>query len=316
MIAQQPQWYYQGPQTPVANEQYQLLMHKAAALNPQVFFESITSLTDVRLGSESYWALIEYAQNRTNTCLYFDSLTPLGTCQLEQARSAWNFTDLAQPLLADNGPSFLSYRDPNQTGWGAQSTVFGTTTSLGLPDLPDGPANVMGFAKTSAEQGYTITHNVAPNGDFKAGGKVSDYTIVLDILWPSASDAKWRSMLQTTPDNSDDGDWFTNNEPSGGIGVIGYSGSLPPDTWHRIALVMYAGSEESGQFKLYIDGQMVGEGGNTDERWALAEVFHLFTDNRDETEAGYVSGILFAGWPMTVSQIQQLAGPSKVLGFD
>lgn len=293
-----------------------MVINKAAALNPASFFGQGASFEGVSFGSETYWALIEYAVNQTTSCRFVDSQSSLPTCQLEQLRSVWNFTDLNQPLQADKGPATLSYRDTDNTGWGATNTTFGTTTSLDLPDLPDGPANVMGFAKTEPEQGYTVTHHVPPNGDYADKGKVSDYTIVLDLLWPAASDAKWRSMLQTNPDNSDDGDWFTNDEPSGGIGVIGYKGSLPPDTWHRIALVMYAGEEGSGEYKMFINGQLIDSAPNTNERWALESVFHLFTDNGNETEAGFVSGMMFTGFAMTDTQVTSLGGPSKVLGFD
>ena len=316
MIAAQPTWQYEGPSAIVDTDQYKVVLNKAAALNPALFFGEGFTLASVEFGSESYWALAEYVVNQTTSCKFADSQTPLPTCQLEQLRSVWNFNDLSAPLVSDNGPAMLSYRDVSNTGWGPANTQFGTTTSLGLPDLPDGPANVMGFAKTAGDQGYTVTHNMPPNGDYADKGKVSDYTIVLDLLWPAASDAKWRSMLQTNPDNSDDGDWFTNNEPSGGIGVIGYVGSLPPDTWHRIALVMYAGEGLAGEFKIYINGQLMGAGPNTDERWALDTIFHLFTDNRDETEAGFVSGIMFTGFAMTDTQVMSLGGPSRVLGFE
>lgn len=196
MLNAQPLWQYDGPVSPIDEQQYKVVINKAAALNPASFFGQGASFEGVSFGSETYWALIEYAVNQTTSCRFVDSQSSLPTCQLEQLRSVWNFTDLNQPLQADKGPATLSYRDTDNTGWGATNTTFGTTTSLDLPDLPDGPANVMGFAKTEPEQGYTVTHHVPPNGDYADKGKVSDYTIVLDLLWPAASDAKWRSMLQ------------------------------------------------------------------------------------------------------------------------
>ncbi|MCJ8274007.1 MAG: polysaccharide lyase, partial [Psychrosphaera sp.] len=93
----------------------------------------------------------------------------------------------------------------------------------------------------------------------------------------------------------------------------GYFGSLPPNSWHRIALVMYAAPELAGHYKMFIDGQLVGQGSQTDKRWALQDTFHLFTDNNNETQAGFVSAILFAGWPMTVTEIGDLGGPSAML---
>ncbi len=313
----QPLWSYQGPVAPNNTQDYKVLLHKAAALNPLIKFGEGVDYKAVAFGSESYWALEQYGRNRTSDCKYFDSETALQSCQREQMRSVWTFSDSANPFKTDKGPGALSYRDPGQTGWGEQNTVFGMTTELGLPDLPDGPTHVMGFSKTTTEQGYTVTHNVPANGDFESENLVSDYTLVMDILWPVASDGQWRSMLQTTLDNSDEGEWFTENQPSGGIGLgKGYFGALAPNSWHRIAMVMYAAPELAGQYKMFIDGQLVGSGTQTDKRWALQSAFHLFTDNNNETQAGFVSAILFAGWPMTVTEIAILGGASSMLNLN
>ncbi|MCJ8270218.1 MAG: metallophosphatase, partial [Psychrosphaera sp.] len=213
MIQQQPLWSYQGPVAPDSSQDYKVLLHKASALNPLVLFGEGVDYKSVAFASESYWALEQYAHNRTSECKYFDSETALQSCQREQMRSVWTFIDSENPFKTDKGPGVLSYRDPDQTGWGKENTQFKTTTELGLPDLPDGPTRVMSFAKTAINQGYTIKHNVPTNGDFAGEGLVSDYTIVMDILWPSTSDDKWRSMLQTTLDNSDEGEWFTQKKP-------------------------------------------------------------------------------------------------------
>src|SRR4051812_48997160 len=91
----------------------------------------------------------------------------------------------------------------------------------------------MKFPKmASASMGYSLTHNIAPNG---SGLNVNHYTLILDVLYPTASSGKYRSITQT--DNSGDGDFFLN--PGNGIGISGsYPGNVTPDVWHRIILAV------------------------------------------------------------------------------
>ena len=68
------------------------------------------------------------------------------------------------------------------------ATKFGTTTALGLPDIGGQPATVMGFPATQPFEGYNIPVPGAANG---GGGLVNQWTLILDVLYPTASDATW-----------------------------------------------------------------------------------------------------------------------------
>ena len=136
----------------------------------------------------------------------------------------------------------------------------------------------------------------------------------MDLLWPASSDGQWRALMQTDTSNTNDSDLFVENENSGGIGIGGYFGTIQTDTWHRIAIVVYA-APNNGIMELYIDGIQVGELSGIDERWALNTTALLLTDNNNETQPGYLSGILFSGRALTAAEIETLGSTETLLDW-
>lgn len=232
--------------------------------------------------------------------------------------TVWTF-DLQDPLAASQGPAKLSYRDPTNTGWGPLLTRFEKISILGLPPVNGKDKTVMAFPATDKDQGYTITHNSLPNGVFAGDGYVSNYTIIMDILWTRENSGGYRSFYQASADNSDDAEFFAENKVGGGIGVRGnYTGELSPDQWHRVAIAVQCalGPGGTGQLHKYIDGRFVGgqytpaDLGNEQRcPWALESVFHLFTDDDGETAEGYVSSIMYVDRLMSMDEITALGGP-------
>src|SRR6266550_2708308 len=107
-----------------------------------------------------------------------------------QVAGQWDFD--SGNLTATTG-SDLSYADGGggntQTG-----TSFGSTSSLGIPNIAGSPANVMKFpGSTNAVMGFNMP-TPAANG---RGTFVDNYTLIFDVLFPAGSDAKLRSLLQT-----------------------------------------------------------------------------------------------------------------------
>jgi len=228
----------------------------------------------------------------------------------------WKFDITAEPLKASFGPGTLIYLDSQGTGWGPIKTKFKKASELGLPPLPGGDAQVMGFPETTPDEGYSIKPNSLPNGVFKDQGLISNYTLIMDILWPLSSDGIYRSLYQTDLSNSGDGEIYVKNQSNGGIGInTHYHGLIIPDRWHRVALVVQAasGTGGEGQIHKYIDGQFVG--GQTPyapsgiNRWAIRSLFHLFTDGNQQTAQGYVSSIYFDDRMMTEEEVRALGGP-------
>ena len=150
----------------------------------------------------------------------------------------------------------------------------------------------MSFPACNKGQGYQLKPNFDSNGPYgESNGFVSNYTVVMDVLFPVTSLNKWHALVQTDVTNGTDSELFINQ--NNGIGINGnYRGMIRPDTWHRIIWSVRAAPKE-GQAQRYIDGQAVGAIGTTgsglNDRWALISDLLLFTDENGETASGYVA---------------------------
>ena len=166
----------------------------------------------------------------------------------------------------------------------------------------------MVFPKCTPLMGYYMEPGLPANGP---SGNAEVYTLLMDILWPEASSGQWRSLIQIddvlTNPNSTDGDLFVN--PGNGIGIGSYSGTILPDTWHRIAFV-----KDGITLSKYIDGELVGTQtlGGLGARWNFAPAPNglaiLFSDNDDETASGVVNSIQIHDVALSRGQIVALGG--------
>jgi hypothetical protein len=232
---------------------------------------------------------------RTLTGIAVTLLLGLGISAHAAVTGQWDFNngDLAATVGVD-----LSYR-----GDTAATTSF-TTMTIGGES-----ANVMAFPATTPTQGYVMTHGMAPNGGSTT--YVNQWSLIMDIMFPLSSDSAWRALLQTNEGNSNDGDLFIN--PSNGIGFGGvYQGSFTADVWHRVAFVVDASSATSANnsVRKFIDGTLVGvnTGISRDGTFGLDPTALLFTDNDNETKAGYVNSIQIIDTIMSDSYISGLGG--------
>lgn len=327
MVTEQPAWFVKLPSLVQLADIYKLVLQKGPALNLALFFPltfNDQANVNVMPLSESWYALDQYARHRTSQCLHIDTATPLSACSPDTQTTVWQFDDSAQPFARDYGPAQLSFYDPSANGGSALATRLASTADLNIANLPDGVSGVLAFADYRPDEGLALRHNGAPNGAYANLGLVSDYTVVMDLYWPSSSDNNWRALLQTALNNSDDADIFVENAVAGGVGVAtsasGYFGSLPADSWHRVALVFYAapsGDGSGGALKIFIDGELVGEkvAGDIGQRWALDEFVLLLTDDSFETAPGYLNALLFSGRALSDKEVEVLAGPSRQLVF-
>jgi len=233
-------------------------------------------------------------------------------------QTTWDFEDEVDRFTPKSGSASLSYHDPGASGWGEQETSHGPASSFGLPLAMGQDMQVMSFPACTSSQGYKVETGFAPNGPYgESAGYVSNYTIVMDVLYPSQSSGVWRGLVQTDSSNSTDSDFFVNTGNS--IGISGnYRGEVQPDTWHRIVWSVRAGPGE-GQALRYIDGQLVGAIGTTGsglgERWAIDSDLLLFTDENSETAAGYVASISIIDRKLPYEEVVALGGVNP-LGAD
>ena len=221
----------------------------------------------------------------------------------------WDFEN--GDLAATVGSPLEYFGEDVRTG-----TSFGTTTSLGIPDIGGAPAKVMQVPELNPMGGYIMRHGAAANG---GGAYVNQYTLIMDVLFPEASAGKWLAFLQTGDKNDNDGDLFANT--TGGIGISGnYQGKLNPNTWHRVAFAVdLSGPGPAPIVAKFIDGVKVGEqtlGAGKDGRWALypaggsPDLALLFADNDGDNALMYANSVQFRNGRLSDADITALGGAS------
>jgi hypothetical protein len=225
--------------------------------------------------------------------------------------TVWNFDQPATPFKALFGTATLT-----PVGAGAAELPLGlqrgTAKSFGLPALPGGDAAVLYIPRLASEEALLIELATQPNGVHAHLGYISDYTLIWDVLWPLASDGRWRGLYQTSLHNEDDAELFVANESYGGIGVVDFDGEVAPQTWQRLALVVNAATAGTTLSK-YIDGELVGEesfAASIALDWAIKGSFLLFADDTRETAGVYLAGFGFAARAYSGAQITALKRPS------
>ena len=233
-------------------------------------------------------------------------------------RTTWTFDDSDNRFATKSGNAEMVYYDPENTGWGPDRTRFGNATSFNLSVPMGKDMQIMSFPACNKGQGYQLKPNFDSNGPYgESNGFVSNYTVVMDVLFPVTSLNKWHALVQTDVTNGTDSELFINQ--NNGIGINGnYRGMIRPDTWHRIIWSVRAAAKE-GQAQRYIDGQAVGAIGTTgsglNDRWALISDLLLFTDENGETASGYVASISIIDRKLTHEEAVRLGGVNP-LGAD
>ncbi len=223
-----------------------------------------------------------------------------------QVTGYWDFSNELQAVIGTD----LLYLD-GAGGATEGATEFGTTTSLEIPDLPDGPANVMkaGHIGANPNYGFLANHGVKPNG---GGTFVNQYTLIYDIYLTGVGGG-WVSLANF--DKSGDGDVFWRRNDGGlGQGGGGYEPDDPEvkvnrEEWHRVILTF---DLAAGKYDKYVDGVYHSSQANAglDGRQAARPAIWLFNDNDGENGEVVVSAIQIRDGYMTDSEAAALGGAS------
>ncbi len=249
---------------------------------------------------------------RTLTCITITLFLGLGVPARAGVTGQWEFNgDFSAAIGAGLVPQ----------GIAVAGSAFGTTTAFGLPNIGGGVAQVMRFPQMpSSADGYKMFPGALANGSYSAGD-VNRYSLVMDVLYPAASDNTYRALFNTAAANNNDADFFIGDntvlpQPNG-IGISGvYNGTILPDTWYRIALVVNLDLPTgTPTYYKYINGALVGSQELRNSRfapWSLesGNPSWIFSDNDGETALGYVNSVQFSDFDMTAAQIALLGGPS------
>ena len=131
--------------------------------------------------------------------MHLDSDTQLNACKEDEFITVWQFDNSEESFLADYGPSTMKLFNPENKSY-SDEVIFKKISQLdeSIPTLAGGDAGVMKFPRFKISEGLKVRHNTDANGDFTNAGLVSDYSLVVDVLWPSACVANYRPLLQTS----------------------------------------------------------------------------------------------------------------------
>ncbi|MBN1417373.1 MAG: hypothetical protein JXP34_01275 [Planctomycetes bacterium] len=176
--------------------------------------------------------------------------------------------------------------------------------SFEVYDIDGEDADVAGFTRGTY---FRLRHGLGANG---GGQYLNICTLVMDVMFPDRTPSGgWAALLQTSPSNANDGDWFING--GSGVGISGnYGGFVGAGEWHRVALVV---DLPAGTFTSYVDGAwaMQNTGEAVDGRFSLEEEALIFADEGDEeNSAGFVNSVQLVNYAMTEDELSDLGGPS------
>jgi len=204
---------------------------------------------------------------------------------------------------------------------GADLEYEGDTTNVtSFPSMNlDGQVTrVMAFGANSPSQGFYMRHGASANG---GGHFVNQYTLILDVMYSTASTGQWRALFQSDPFNhaGNDAEFYIGNSSAtpdpNGIGAEGqFNGLVAPNTWNRIAIVADLTDASGQQLRKYLNGTLAGSqplSGGIDGRYALGPTALLFTAGISGfTQPGYVSSIQFVNGALPSAAIAALGGAS------
>jgi hypothetical protein len=160
-----------------------------------------------------------------------------------------------------------------------------------------------------------VPNSACPNG---GGQFLNQYTLIMDVLFPTIPG--FTALLQTTPQNTDDADWFIN--PQRGMGVAGdYFDPLnrfQNGEWQRVVIVIDTTSPSGGDntiYRVYINGALHNivqrpSGWGRDGRFSLRDVILIFADEDFETAPGWINNLQFRNYTMSDAEVADLGGPS------
>lgn len=171
-------------------------------------------------------------------------------------------------------------------------------------------AGVMRFPAASPQQSILATFNPIANG---GGTNLNQYTVLMDIMWPSESEGLFRSLLNASTNNADDGAMFVN--PDNQLGIFNdYAFNLAPNEWHRVVLVY---NLTNSTVIRYVDGDVstaapltLAEAG-VDSRFSLNGGVLFFSDNDGETAPGFVNSLQLRAGLMTPTEVAALGKASS-----
>jgi len=191
-------------------------------------------------------------------------------------------------------------------------------------DLATSQGGVVTTVSGSAN-GFTAMHGIAANG---GGVFVNEYSILVDVFSPASSRSSWRTIMQTSNTNGNDGDYFIRNDNDRlGTASMTYSTSgINEAKWTRLVLTFDLNTPATGTLiKAYLDGTLLythtGTSGElvTDGRFSLypntdaTPIIHFFRDNDGDNGALNVGALAIWDGVLSDADVTALGGAGTMV---
>ncbi len=244
------------------------------------------------IASQAFW---EAAITMTKRSLYLSLL--IASCLASGSAwarpvpvSSWQFNGTLGNDIAGGDPLTVN---------GAQAVTFATSAIGGVT------AHVAGVPAFSNDLNHMSAVN--PIGANGGGARTNDYTLIMDVNFPTFPGlGAYASLLETNPANNDDVDFFVRNTGVVDLESPQIAAGITANTWYRMAIR----SERVGGSlltELFLDGQFIGGGSNgIDGGATLTTPFLLFSDNDGNTAPTLVNSIALYDGPLSNSELAEL----------
>lgn len=239
--------------------------------------------------------------------------------------SVWTFA--GGNLASEYGKGSLHYLNDganttqNQTQFG--TTAGGSNPLPGIPDLPDGPDQIMRFPGVSGlDRGFRMNHNL-PDTDGPTSGYLDSYTLVFDLFVADEPSGGYLGLINTNERQANAAEvWLDFASSDGGFWRQGSGGfaedSFSLDAWHRVGLVV----SESATLDIYVDGLLVANNVPWDAGDSLYTTsspdptfggasFSLLGDGDGDHGLGYLANLAFFNAALSADEMDLLGGASR-----
>jgi glycerophosphoryl diester phosphodiesterase len=286
------------------NENFKLFVEKVHQYNAKVWVFTSNNLEEIKKIKNANVDGVE-SDIATSALKAICDTNLLKISPIKATTGNWNFEQ--KNLIGSGIGSQLrpfNYENENII----QPVTYGTTSSFGINSINGFEAKIIKIPAFNPKNGLFLFTNFIP---YKDEDLHYDYSLILDVYMPKKSEGKFISLLQTSVNNSNDGDFFINDK---GVGTNNnYHGKLQSETWYRLGIVVTKNS-----IKKYINGKFVGENSISGGRWSVYNVFSggqdhgflLFADDDNETAELFVNAIQLRNYAMNASEVSHLNSPN------
>ncbi len=188
-----------------------------------------------------------------------------------------------------------------------QAVEFGLTSQFGIAPVGGKDTVVAKIPAYNPDNGLFAYDNFMMED---SGAVDFSYTVIMDIFIEAKDSGGYISLIQTSPDNLNDADFFI--APDASMGTYGeYHGEFTFDEWHRVIFV-----HDGHLLRKYLDGNHLGDVEIKGSRWTVFNnmAYHgkhgllFFADEDFETAEVYASALQLRNYVVSPSEISTLGG--------